>query len=60
MGRPASQVVLRWALQQGLGVLPSTASVEFLRQDLDLYNFELTPAHMSAIDLIELSTLSAA
>ena len=60
VGRSASQVVLRWALQQGLGVLPSTSSVEFLRQDFDLYDFELTPAHMAAIDLVELSRLPAA
>ncbi len=48
-GRSAAQVALRWALQQGLVVLPRSSNEARIRQNLALYDWALPPAHMQRI-----------
>jgi 2,5-diketo-D-gluconate reductase A len=52
LGRTPAQVVLRWHVQHGLVVIPKSSSADRMRENLDLFTFEL-----SADDLAELATL---
>ena len=44
-----AQVLLRWAAQRGFAVLPKSTNEERLRQNLDLFSFEIDAQDMSAI-----------
>lgn len=45
----AGQVALRWLLQQGAIVIPGTSKVERLAENMDVFDFELTPDEMAEI-----------
>jgi len=49
IGRSVVQVILRWHLQLGTVALPKAGSQERQRENLALFDFELTAADMSAI-----------
>lgn len=52
-GRSPSQVLLRWHVERGDVVFPKTVSPERMRQNLDIFSFELSaPDHdaLSALD----------
>jgi 2,5-diketo-D-gluconate reductase A len=49
LGRAPSQVVLRWHLQRGDVVFPKTSSPARMRENLDLFGFELGPDDMAAL-----------
>lgn len=51
-GVDVSQVVLRWAVQQGAVVIPSSGQPERWASNADLFNFELTEQ-----DMIDLATV---
>lgn len=53
VGRTPAQVVLRWAVQRGTGVIPKTSRPERLRENMALFDFELTPGHMRAISALD-------
>ncbi|MFB0633469.1 aldo/keto reductase [Streptomyces sp. AB3(2024)] len=53
-GRSAAQVVLRWHLQLGNVVIPKSVTPARIRENLDVFGFEL-----DAADLAELSALGA-
>ena len=38
----AAQVILRWDLQRGIVVIPGSSNPEHIRENLDLFGFELT------------------
>lgn len=44
-----AQVVLRWAIQRGISVIPKSTNPERLRQNLDVFSFELTDTDMTKI-----------
>jgi D-xylose reductase len=44
-----AQVLLRWGLQRGTAVIPKTSRAERLRENLAVFDFELTADEMSAI-----------
>ncbi|WP_115685990.1 aldo/keto reductase [Corynebacterium senegalense] len=48
-GVTPAQVVLRWHLQNSVIVFPKTASAERMRENFDVFGFELTPEEMAAI-----------
>ncbi|MFE3517473.1 aldo/keto reductase [Streptomyces sp. NPDC059166] len=48
-GRTPAQVVLRWHLQLGNIVIPKSVTPERIRQNIDVFDFELTAADMDAI-----------
>lgn len=56
MGRTISQVVLRWALQRGDIVFPKSSAPERMRQNLEVFDFELTDEHMAAISALHSGT----
>lgn len=50
LGVTPGQVVLRWHLQHGHIVIPKTATRARMRENLDLFSFELDAADLAAID----------
>lgn len=48
-GKTNAQVLLRWALDQGVAVIPGTNSAEHIREDLDL-NFRLDAKDVQLIE----------
>ncbi len=52
-GRTPAQIVLRWHVQNGLVVIPKTSSPDRMRENLEVFDFELTET-----DLVALGTLS--
>lgn len=49
LDRSPAQVVIRWHIQQGHVVIPKSATPARIPQNLDVFDFELTPAHLEAI-----------
>lgn len=49
-GKTAQQVVLRWHLQHGIVVIPKSTHRDRIAANFDVFDFELSPAEMSAID----------
>ena len=44
-----AQVILRWDLQRGIVVIPGSSNAEHIRENLDLFGFELTDDEMEQI-----------
>ncbi|MFC5789004.1 aldo/keto reductase [Agromyces tardus] len=49
-GRSPAQVMLRWHLQQGRSAIPKSVRPERIVENFDVFDFELTPAELEAID----------
>lgn len=52
-GATPAQVVIRWHLQHGLVVFPKTNRPERMKENFDVFGFELTGAQMAAIDALD-------
>lgn len=52
-GKTCAQVVLRWHIQQGRIVFPKTMHPERMQENLDLFDFDLPPAEVAAIDALD-------
>jgi len=48
-GKSEAQVLLRWGIQNGYAVLPKSTNAERMRQNIDLFGFELDDEDMAAI-----------
>ncbi len=48
-----TQVVLRWHVQQEIVAIPKSANLERQRQNLDVFDFELSVANMRALATLE-------
>eukprot|EP00850_Spirogloea_muscicola_P019120 SM000184S03753 [mRNA] locus=s184:78735:81199:+ [translate_table: standard] len=53
VGKSPGQVVLRWGVQRGTSVLPKSTHPERIKQNLDLFNFELSQEDMQKLSSIE-------
>ncbi|MFJ6792853.1 aldo/keto reductase [Streptomyces sp. NPDC091268] len=51
-GRSAAQVVLRWHLQLGTIVIPKSVTPSRIRENLDVFGFELDAADLAALDAL--------
>lgn len=56
VGRTTAQVLLRWGLQHDLVVLPKSTRPERIRENLALFDFQLTDDQMAALDALEEGT----
>lgn len=50
IGRTPAQVVLRWHYQNGVVTIPKTVHADRMKENLDLFDFELGADDMAAID----------
>ena len=49
----SAQVILRWNLQKGVVVIPGSSNPDHIRENLDLFGFELTDAQMQEINELD-------
>jgi 2,5-diketo-D-gluconate reductase A len=49
-GKTPAQVVLRWHIQKGYIIFPKSSSPERIRENINIFDFELTSEQMSEID----------
>jgi len=52
-GKSSAQVVLRWHVQQGLVVIPKSNSIERIRENSRVFDFELDATDLAAIAALE-------
>lgn len=50
--KTVAQICLKWAVQRQVVVIPKTANIDRLAENVDIYNFELTQEEMNYIDAI--------
>lgn len=48
-GKSIAQVALRWLIQRGVIIIPKSTHIERMRQNLDIFDFELTNDEMQQI-----------
>jgi diketogulonate reductase-like aldo/keto reductase len=53
VGRTPAQVLLRWALQRDLVVLPKSVHRERIEENARIFDFELSEADMAALDALD-------
>jgi 2,5-diketo-D-gluconate reductase A len=52
-GKSAAQVILRWHIQLGNIVFPKTNSPERMRENIDVFDFELAPDDVAVIEELD-------
>jgi 2,5-diketo-D-gluconate reductase A len=52
-GKTPAQVVLRWHIQLGNVVFPKSVTVDRIRQNIDIFDFELSQDEMAAIEALD-------
>lgn len=52
-GVSSAQVILRWDLQRGIVVIPGSSNPDHIRENLDLFGFELTDGEMKQISQLD-------
>ncbi|CAJ1394407.1 unnamed protein product [Effrenium voratum] len=53
-GKTNAQVLLRWALDQQVAVIPGASSEQHIREDLDLEGFQLSPQDLAQLTAAEM------
>lgn len=52
LNKTAAQIVLRWGVQRGTAIIPKTSKLERLKENLALFDFELTDDEMESISAL--------
>ena len=52
VGKTSAQVVLRWGIQRGTSVVPKSSRVERMKENLDIFDFELSAEDMRSISVL--------
>ncbi|WP_261809840.1 aldo/keto reductase [Levilactobacillus humaensis] len=52
-GKATGQVILRWLLQRGITVIPKSVHRERMIENMDVFDFELTPAEMKLMTSLD-------
>ncbi|MHA7820015.1 MAG: aldo/keto reductase [Erythrobacter sp.] len=52
-GKSPAQVLLRWGVQRGTAVVPKTSKPERMRENLAIFDFELSAVEMAAISTLD-------
>ena len=55
-GRSPAQIVLRWHIQLGNIVFPKSVTPERIRENIDVFDFELSADDMAVIDGLDTGT----
>ena len=48
-GKSAAQIILRWHIQEGFSVIPGSKNPEHIRENIEIFDFELTDDEMAQI-----------
>ena len=51
--KSVGQVILRWLLQRGIAVIPKTTHLNRLKENLDVFDFQLTADEMQVIKSLD-------
>lgn len=57
-GKSVAQVILRWHLQRGIVVIPKSTHIERMRENFDVFDFELSTEDMEIIASLDRGTSS--
>ena len=52
-GKTNAQIILRWHVQEGNIVIPGSKSPEHIRENIDIFDFELTENEMLNIGALD-------
>jgi len=52
-GKTPAQVLLRWGYQRGLQLIPKTTREKRMTENLDIFNFHLTPKEMETLEQMD-------
>jgi len=52
-GKSLVQIILRWDLQNGVVVIPGSSNPDHQKENISIFDFELTPEEMARIDALE-------
>ena len=52
-GKSIAQTIIRWHLQQGLIVIPKSVHADRIAQNIDVFDFQLSPDDMAAIEKLD-------
>lgn len=52
-GRTPAQIILRWHLQQGRIVIPKSVTPARIRENLEVFDFDLTEAELAAVNVLD-------
>lgn len=50
--KTSAQIMLRWSIQHGLIILPKTTKPERMRENMDIFDFELSVVDMAKLDAL--------
>jgi diketogulonate reductase-like aldo/keto reductase len=56
--KTVAQVVLRWLVQRGIVAIPKSVHKERIKENFNIFDFELAPEDMEAIATLDLKTSS--
>ncbi|KAK3102422.1 hypothetical protein FSP39_011284 [Pinctada imbricata] len=48
-----AQILLRWAVQQNIGVLPKSSNPKHIAENFDIFSFELTSEDMASLSNLD-------
>ena len=52
--KPVGQVILRWDIQRGVIVIPKSTHVERIKENIDIFDFELNEEEMKQISSLDM------
>lgn len=52
-GKSVAQIALRWLIQRGVIIIPKSVHIERIKQNLDIFNFELSDEEMAEIATLD-------
>lgn len=56
VGKTPAQVILRWHVQLGCSVIPRSSRTAGQAENIDIFDFELTPEEMQALQRLDMSS----
>lgn len=52
-GKTPAQILLRWIIERGLSAIPKSTNPQRLKQNLDIFDFSLTPAEVERMNALD-------